>query len=59
MGKFKGMLFCTDLDGMPYKNDKTVSKQNLDAIEYLSLRVDSSPLLQEDRRLFQRKYAML
>ena len=34
MGKFKGMLFCTDLDGTLYKNDKTVSKQNLDAIEY-------------------------
>ena len=34
MGKFEGMLFCTDLDGTLYKNDKTVSKQNLDAIEY-------------------------
>ncbi len=34
LGKFEGMLFCTDLDGTLYKNDKTVSKQNLDAIEY-------------------------
>ena len=34
MGKFEGMLFCTDLDGTLYRNDKTVSKQNLDAIEY-------------------------
>lgn len=34
MKKFEGMLFCTDLDGTLYKNDKTVSKQNLDAIEY-------------------------
>ena len=28
------MLFCTDLDGTLYKSDKTVSKENLDAIEY-------------------------
>ena len=32
--KFEGMLFCTDLDGTLYSSDKTVSKQNLDAIEY-------------------------
>jgi len=32
--KFEGMLFCTDLDGTLYASDKTVSKQNLDAIEY-------------------------
>ena len=34
MKKFSGMLFCTDLDGTLYSSDKTVSKQNLDAIEY-------------------------
>lgn len=34
MKKFEGMLFCTDLDGTLFANDKTVSKQNLDAIEY-------------------------
>lgn len=34
MKKFDGMLFCTDLDGTLYCDDKTVSKQNLDAIEY-------------------------
>lgn len=34
MKKFEGMLFCTDLDGTLYSSDKTVSKQNLDAIEY-------------------------
>ncbi len=28
------MLFCTDLDGTLYSDDKTVSKENLDAIEY-------------------------
>ena len=28
------MLFCTDLDGTLYNDEKTVSKQNLDAIEY-------------------------
>ena len=34
MKKFEGMLFCTDLDGTLYNDEKTVSKQNLDAIEY-------------------------
>ena len=34
MKKFEGMLFCTDLDGTLYANDKTVSKENLDAISY-------------------------
>lgn len=32
--KFEGMLFCTDLDGTLYNDDKLVSKENLDAIEY-------------------------
>ena len=34
MKKCEGMLFCTDLDGTLYSDDKTVSKENLDAIEY-------------------------
>ncbi|MBO5938531.1 MAG: HAD family phosphatase [Clostridia bacterium] len=34
MNKFDGILFCTDLDGTLLKNDKTISKENLDAIEY-------------------------
>ena len=34
MKKFDGMLFCTDLDGTLYRDDKTVSRENLDAIEY-------------------------
>ncbi len=34
MGKFDGILFCTDLDGTLLRNDKTISKENLDAIEY-------------------------
>ncbi len=34
MGKFEGVLFCTDLDGTLYTSNKTVSKQNLDAINY-------------------------
>lgn len=34
MGKFDGILFCTDLDGTLYRDDHTVSKENLDAIEY-------------------------
>ena len=34
MKKFEGMLFCTDLDGTLYAGDHTVSRENLDAIEY-------------------------
>ena len=34
MGKFDGILICTDLDGTLYKNDKTISKENKDAIEH-------------------------
>ena len=34
MGKFDGILICTDLDGTLYKNDKTISKENNEAIEF-------------------------
>ena len=34
MGKFDRILICTDLDGTLFKNDKTISKENTDAIEY-------------------------
>ncbi len=34
MNKFKGILLCTDLDGTLLKKDKTVSNENLEAIEY-------------------------
>ena len=34
MGKFDGILICTDLDGTLLKGDKTVSVENTDAIEY-------------------------
>ena len=34
MGKFDGVLICTDLDGTLLKNDKSISQENLDAIEY-------------------------
>ena len=34
MGKFDGILICTDLDGTLLRDDKTVSKENLEAIEY-------------------------
>lgn len=34
MGKFDGILLCTDLDGTLYRNDKSVSKENREAIEY-------------------------
>ena len=35
---FDGILICTDLDGTLLKNDKTVSKENLKAIEYFKER---------------------
>ncbi len=34
MNKFQRILICTDLDGTLLKNDKTISRENLDAIEY-------------------------
>lgn len=34
MGKFDGMLICTDLDGTLLRNDKTISDENKKAIEY-------------------------
>ena len=34
MGKFDGTLICTDLDGTLLKNDKTVSRENREAIAY-------------------------
>ena len=34
MGKFDGILICTDLDGTLYRNDKTISSENKEAIEY-------------------------
>jgi Cof subfamily protein (haloacid dehalogenase superfamily) len=34
MGKFDGILICTDLDGTLYRNDKTISAENKEAIEY-------------------------
>lgn len=34
MGKFDGVLICTDLDGTLLRNDKSISKENSEAIEY-------------------------
>ena len=34
MGRFDGILICTDLDGTLYRNDKTISEENKAAIEY-------------------------
>ena len=34
MKKFEGFLFCTDLDGTLYRDDRTVSRENADAIDY-------------------------
>ena len=33
-GKFEGVLICTDLDGTLLKNDKTISDENINAIEF-------------------------
>ena len=34
MKKFEGILICTDLDGTLLRNDKTISRENHEAIEY-------------------------
>lgn len=34
MGKFDGILICTDLDGTLLRKDKSISKENLEAIEH-------------------------
>lgn len=34
MGKFEGILICTDLDGTLLRNDKSISRENFEAIEY-------------------------
>lgn len=34
MKKFEGLLICTDLDGTLLSNNKEISKENLEAIEY-------------------------
>lgn len=34
MPKFQNILICTDLDGTLLRNDKSISQENLDAIEY-------------------------
>ncbi|MBQ3022851.1 MAG: HAD family phosphatase [Clostridia bacterium] len=34
MGKFENILIVTDLDGTLLRNDKTISRENLSAIEY-------------------------
>ena len=34
MKKFEGILLCSDLDGTLLREDKSISRENLDAIEY-------------------------
>ena len=34
MGKFDGMLICTDLDGTLLEKNKSISEENHNAIEY-------------------------
>lgn len=34
MKKFEGLLICTDLDGTLLRSDKSISKENLEAIEH-------------------------
>ena len=35
-GRFDGLLICTDLDGTLLRDDKTVSRENLEAIEHFT-----------------------
>ena len=44
MGKFDGILLCTDLDDTLLTTDKRVSDENSKAIEYSSQRADFSHL---------------
>ena len=37
MKKFDGILICTDLDGTLLRDDKSISHENLEAIEYFKL----------------------
>ena len=50
MGKFDGVLICTDLDGTLFREDKTVSRENLDAIEYFKSEGGYLPLSRADLR---------
>lgn len=34
MGRFDGILICTDLDGTLLRNDRTISAENIEAIDY-------------------------
>ena len=34
MGKFDGMLICTDLDGTLLEKNRSISEENHNAIEY-------------------------
>lgn len=34
MDRFDGILLCTDLDGTLFNNDRTVSEENIKAIEF-------------------------
>ena len=36
MKKFENILICTDLDGTLLKDDKSISRENLEAIEYFN-----------------------
>ena len=51
MSKFSGVLICTDLDGTLFRNDKTVSEENL--------RVVISPLLPVGCHPVQKMYMKL
>ena len=48
MGKFDGVLICTDLDSTLLKNDKTISQENLNAIEHFKNEGGYTPSLQEE-----------
>ncbi len=41
MGKFDGVLICTDLDGTLFKNDKTISDENVKVIEFFKRKAEN------------------
>lgn len=59
MKKFEGMLFCTDLDGTLYADDKTVSRENLVLLNISNRKAGFSPLSRDEFPQPQKKSAGL
>ena len=59
MGQFDGILICTDLDGTLLKKDKSISSENVKAIEFFKKMGDYLPLLPDECQKLLRMYARL